>query len=166
VAALGRTYPDAITIASPSATVAKVAGALDGAAMAHVAAHGNFRADNPLFSSLRLADGPLTVYDLECLSRAPTRMVLSACEVGLSAARAGGELMGLSAALLSLGTAALVASVVAVPDAATRGLMLAFHRRVARGAAFAEALAGAQAEMSRGGRYAPATAGFVCFGAA
>ena len=39
----------------------------DGAALVHLAAHGDVRADNPLFSSLLLADGPLTVYDLERL---------------------------------------------------------------------------------------------------
>ena len=41
--------------------------ALDGAWLAHIAAHGIFRADSPLFSSLRMHDGPLTVYDFEQL---------------------------------------------------------------------------------------------------
>ena len=51
--------------------------ALDGAWLAHIAAHGSFRADSPLFSSLRMHDGPLTVYDFEQLRRAPYRLVLS-----------------------------------------------------------------------------------------
>ena len=38
---------------------------LGGVALAHLACHGAFRSDNPLFSSLRVADGDLTVYDLE-----------------------------------------------------------------------------------------------------
>ena len=33
--------------------------------LVHLACHGSFRTDNPLFSTLSLADGPLTVYDLE-----------------------------------------------------------------------------------------------------
>ena len=37
----------------------------------HVAAHGTFRADSPMFSSLRLDDGPMTVHDVERLRRAP-----------------------------------------------------------------------------------------------
>ena len=40
------------------ATVAAVTGAIRGAALVHLAAHGTIRADNPLFSSLRMADGP------------------------------------------------------------------------------------------------------------
>ena len=78
--------------------------ALDGADSAHVAAHGRFRDDNPLFCSLELADGALTVYDLERLTQAPRRLVLSSCESGLSAVHAGDELMGFTAAVFALGT--------------------------------------------------------------
>src|SRR5262249_8531617 len=51
----------------PDATVEGALVGLDGAAVAHIAAHGRVRRDNPLFSALDLADGPLTVYDLERL---------------------------------------------------------------------------------------------------
>ena len=74
--------------------------ALEGAGMAHVAAHASFRADNGLWSSLELADGVLTVYELEQLRRPPQVVVLSACQSGLSAVRPGDEVMGLVAALL------------------------------------------------------------------
>lgn len=53
--------------------------------------HALFRADNPLFSALQLADGPLTVYDLERLRAAPRDMILSACDDGVSAVRPGDE---------------------------------------------------------------------------
>jgi CHAT domain-containing protein len=139
-----------------------VAGALDGAGLAHVAAHGAFRVDNPLFSSLQLADGPLTVYDLEGLARAPRTLVLSACDSGLSGVRPGDELMGLAGALFALGTGSLVASVIPVPDAATRELMVAFHQRLQAGLPVAAALAGAQVAV---GRDVPVAASFVCFGA-
>ena len=52
-----------------TATAARVLDAIDGARVVHFAAHGTFRADSPLFSALRLDDGPLTVYDLERLYR-------------------------------------------------------------------------------------------------
>jgi CHAT domain-containing protein len=137
-----------------------VSAALDGAGLVHIAAHGRFRADNPLFSCLQLADGPLTVYDLEGLRRAPRTLVLSACDSGLSAVRPGDEVMGLAAAVFSLGTATLVASVIPVPDDATRRLMLAFHRRLQAGDTPAVALAAVRGA----GAADPASAGFVCFG--
>ncbi len=59
--------------------------ALDGAGLVHIASHGDFRADSPMFSSLRMVDGPLTVHDLERLRSAPHRLVLSACESGVAA---------------------------------------------------------------------------------
>jgi CHAT domain-containing protein len=160
VAALAGRYPRATCLAGPAANVAAVAAALDGADLAHVAAHGSFRVDNPLFSSLRLADGPLTVYDLEGLELAPRRLVLSACDAGLSGVRPGDELMGLAGALFALGMSTLVASVIPVPDAATTRLMLALHQGLQAGAGPAEALAHA-----RSGQDPAVAASFVCFGA-
>ena len=53
-----------------------------------------------------------TVHDLERLGTAPYRVVLSACESGLSEVRAGDELMGLTATLeRSDGREALLRSV-------------------------------------------------------
>ena len=148
-----------------AATAQAVLTALDGAGVAHLAAHGSFRADNPLFSSIHLADGPLTVYDLESLGDAPALCVLSACDSGLSEVRAGDELMGLTATLLALGSATIVASVVTVPDEMGTRLMTAFHRELAAGVAPAEALVRAQAEVGDGHAALAARAGFVCFGA-
>ena len=65
VAAIHRTT----ALQGSSATVQAVTAALHRADLVHLAAHGRVRADNPLFSSLRLADGPLTVVDLERLDR-------------------------------------------------------------------------------------------------
>ena len=145
-----------------AATVEATLAALDGARVAHIACHGRFRSDNPLFSALELADGPLTALDIQGLRRAPDVLVLSACDVALSERHPGDELLGLSAALLAAGTRTIVASVVPVPDAATRRLMLAFHTHLRAGASPAAALAAAQAGL-RGTK--AALAGFVCLGA-
>jgi Tfp pilus assembly protein PilF len=165
VDALALLYPSAQRLDGERATALAVLEALDGAVLAHVVAHGSFRADNPLFSSLRLADGPITVYDLEALQRAPSTLVLSACESGLSAVRPGDELMGLASALFASGTDVLVASVVSVPDATARPLMAAFHAGLAAGTGHAEALADAQVAVAGAG-YAgrAAAAGFLCLG--
>ena len=93
-----------------AATADKVLSALDGAWLAHIAAHGIFRADSPLFSSLRMHDGPLTVYDFERLHRAPYRLVLSSCEGGVLAPAGANELLGLVSSLLPLGTAGIIAA--------------------------------------------------------
>ena len=61
------------------ATVAAVLDGLAGADLAHVAAHGRMRSDSPLFSALMLADGALTLYDVERLAVPPTTIILPAC---------------------------------------------------------------------------------------
>lgn len=166
VADLAALYPDARVLSGPAATVPAVAAALDGAELAHVACHGRFRSGNPLFSALVLADGPLTVYDLEGLQRPPPLIVLSGCESGAAEVRPGDELMGLAAALLGQGARTLVCSAVPVPDAATRHLMVAFHRALRAGTAPAAALARAREELAGAeGPDAVAAAGFLCVGA-
>ncbi|NUW29837.1 CHAT domain-containing protein [Nonomuraea sp. SMC257] len=136
---------------------------LDGARLAHLAAHGRLHAAHPLFSSLHLSDGPLTLYDLERLRRAPRVVVLAACESGRSIVRAGDELLGLSATFLAHGARTVIASVVPVPDAETASPMVALHRLLAAGHSAATALAEAQREVS--GDLPGASAGFVCIGA-
>jgi CHAT domain-containing protein/tetratricopeptide (TPR) repeat protein len=163
VSAVARCHPGALTLTGRAATVGAVLAALDGADTAHLACHGRFRADNPMFSSLELADGPLTVYDLEHLRRPPRLLLLSACESGLSGVRPGDEIMGLAASLMGFGAATLVASVVPVPDDETTPLMVALHRRLVGGLRPAAALAGAQQERRAAGQDV-AAAGFVCLG--
>lgn len=159
-------YPEATTLVGPTASPARVTDALDGAAMAHVVAEGSVRADNPLFSSLRLSGGPVTMFDLEQVARLPQRIVLSGCDGGLSALHPGQGISGLTAALLSMGTATLVASVIPVSAPAASELMDHFHRRLAAGVGPAAALAGARDDVDgAGGEALARTAGFVCFGA-
>jgi CHAT domain-containing protein len=129
----------------------------------HIATHGEFRADNPLFSYLQLVDGPLTVYDLSALRRPPPLLVLSACDTGLSAVHPGDELQGLSAALLGLGTRSVVASLGPVDDGATRKLMLDFHKRLQTGVGAATALAAAQSALDPA--YHTTGSSFICLGA-
>jgi tetratricopeptide (TPR) repeat protein len=153
-------------LAGPAATVQTVIAALDGARLAHLAAHGHIRLDNPLFTSLQFADGPLTVYDVERLTQAPKIVVLAACDVGRSAVRPGDEIMGLSATFLALGTLQVIASVVPVPDPETAPLMIAFHQFLSRGESTASSLALAQQQVSSRPAAMAAAAGFVSIGPA
>ncbi|GGP56631.1 CHAT domain-containing protein [Saccharothrix coeruleofusca] len=124
-------------------TVESTLDALARADVAHIAAHGEFRAGSPLFSHLRLADGPLHGHDLDRLERAPAVVVLSACHSGLAPL------------LLRRGARAVIACVRDVPDARAPALMATLHAALGTGPA--QALADAQAEHG--------DLGFSCFGA-
>jgi tetratricopeptide (TPR) repeat protein len=133
-------HDDVTLLEGENATAGGVMAALDGAWLAHIAAHGTFRADSPLFSSLRMHDGPLTVYDFEQLRRAPHRLVLSSCDSGLLAPTGADELLGLVSSLLPLGTAGIIGGVVPLNDQAAVPVMVALHRYLRAGQSFAEAL--------------------------
>jgi CHAT domain-containing protein len=133
-------YEDVTVLSGTEATAGTVLSALDGAWLAHVAAHGTFRADSPLFSSLRLHDGPLTVYDFEQLERAPYRLVLPSCDSGVLAPAGADELLGLVSSLLPLGTAAIAAAVVPLNDIAVVPLMAELHRCLRAGENLAESM--------------------------
>lgn len=77
----------------------------------------------------------------------------------------GDELLGLAAVLLALGARTVVASVLLVPDAATRTLMVEFHRRLMADAGPVVALARAQAAMVGSPGDTEPVAAFTCFGA-
>jgi CHAT domain-containing protein len=159
--AVGALYSRPVTLTGRQATVQAVMDALDGATMAHLACHGHFRSDSPLFSSLELADGPLNAYELQRLRRAPELIVLSACDLGTSDARPGDELLGFAAALIGMGTRTIIASVLPVPDAGAKRLMISLHGHLTSGDPPAVALAKAQHGLSpRGG----GLAAFVCLG--
>src|SRR4029077_9192296 len=64
-------HPRAVILDGPSATSGSVLLALDGASLAHVACHGRFRADSPLFSALELDDGTVTAFHLQPLPQPP-----------------------------------------------------------------------------------------------
>ena len=125
---LAERYPGAVVLAGGDATSERVLAAMDGARLVHVAAHGTFRSDSPLLSALELDDGPLTVYDLERLGRAPHRVVLSSCNSAVGAPSGADELLGVVSALMTLGSVGVVASVVPVDDPSTVPFMLALHR--------------------------------------
>jgi tetratricopeptide (TPR) repeat protein len=137
---VARLYDDVTMLDDTEATADKVLSALDGAWLAHIAAHGIFRADSPLFSSLRMHDGPLTVYDFERLDRAPYRLVLSSCDSGVLAPAGANELLGLVSSLLPLGTAGIIAAIVPLNDQAVVPLMVDLHRHLRTGQTLAESI--------------------------
>ncbi|GAA1500737.1 hypothetical protein GCM10009827_007370 [Dactylosporangium maewongense] len=154
IAALDRA---ATALTGAAATPAAALSAMDGAGIAHIAAHGHHEPDNPLFSALDLAGGPLMGYDLQRLTKPPTMVVLSACDLGQSEVRPGDETLGMAAALLATGTATVIASTSRVGDDTAMATMTAFHRHIHAGADAATALAAATRDHP---------GPFVCLGAA
>lgn len=145
---VARLHDDVTVLSGRQATAGRVLSALDGAWLAHIAAHGSFRADSPLFSSLRMHDGPLTVYDFEQLRRAPYRLVLSSCDSGVLAPVGADELLGLVSSLLPLGTAGIIAGVVQLNDYAVVPLMVSLHEQLRTGRSLAESLCSARQAAS------------------
>lgn len=149
VVALAELHPMAHVLLPPDSTVAAVTGVLHGAGLAHLACHGQLRADNPMFSALVLCDGALTVHELAARSIAPHRIVLAACNSGVEVGFEGNEMLGFVSALFAGGTAGLVASTLVVPDLDTVPLMRSLHEHVRSGATLAAALYSARATLDQ-----------------
>ncbi|MDA0566081.1 CHAT domain-containing protein [Streptomonospora sp. S1-112] len=154
VGALERLYPKARRVTGAEAGVGAVLAALDGADLAHLAAHGLACAEAPMLSGLVLEDASLFAYDLECLHHVPRTTVLSACWVGGSVPAPWGTPLGMAASLLSSGGAVVVASVLPVSDQDVSAAMVGFHTALTRGATPSRAVADHLAD-----------AGFLCYGA-
>lgn len=165
VTALSPVYGSARVVGGDEATVAGALSALDGARLAHLAAHGTFRADAPLFSSLGLADGPLTVHDFERLRRPPRSLILSACESGSAAPIGAHEALGLVTGLLAMGTSGVLASVVPVNDQATVAVMEHVHEVVAGGGTLADGWLAARQAATSDPLLAATAASFTAWGA-
>jgi len=130
---IGSLWAGATSFTGGDARGAPLLAAADGADVVHLAAHGVHEAANPLFSALRLADGPLFGYDLARMHVAPRLVVLSACELGQVTERPGDEVVGMTAALLHQGVGAVVASVAKVSDDVAFEVTLALHQRLRLG---------------------------------
>jgi tetratricopeptide (TPR) repeat protein len=148
VPVVARLYDDVTVLSGGEATARRVLAALDGAWLAHIAAHGRFRADSPMFSSLRMHDGPLTVYDFEQLRRAPYRLVLPSCDSAVLAPVGADELLGLVSSLMPLGTAGIVAGIVPLNDRAVMPLMVSLHRYLRAGQSLAESMCNVRQDAS------------------
>lgn len=164
IGAVAQLFPQATSLVDGAATVAAVRHEAANADVVHLACHGQFRPDNPLYSSLRLADGWLTVRDAYELNLRCELVALSACETGLSAVSPGDEMIGLVRGFFSAGAPSLLASLWTVDDEATAGLMTSFYRQLRGGATPAAALRSAQRELLEQQSHPYFWSPFVLFG--
>jgi CHAT domain-containing protein len=108
--------------------------------LVHIAAHGVLRRDNPAYSYVQLADGPLFVHDLADFRLPSSTVVLTACSSGRGAAPVGDEWIGLARGFLQAGASSVVASLWPIQDDPTLELMEFFYESFATGDAPAIAL--------------------------
>lgn len=143
---VARLWPQATVLAGDDATCARTIEMLGAPGIVHLAAHGRHEPDNPLFSSVRMADGPLFAHELDAGAGAPELVVLSCCEVGRASVRPGGEALGFASVLLRGGVGCVVAALAPVSDEVAMSVMTRVHALLSGGHPVAEALATATAE--------------------
>ncbi|HEY6388595.1 MAG TPA: CHAT domain-containing protein [Candidatus Acidoferrum sp.] len=97
-------------------------------ALLHIATHGTYRQDNPMFSGIRLGDGYLNLYDLYQMRLSARHVTLSGCATGMNFVAAGDELLGLQRGLFCAGAASLLLSLWDVHDLGTAEFMKAFYK--------------------------------------
>jgi CHAT domain-containing protein len=164
VAALAQLFPESTTLVGAEASRAAVREHVANVDLVHLACHGQFRPDNPLFSALRLGDGWLTVREAYELDLDGKLVTLSACETGASAVTPGDELIGLVRGFFSAGSPSLLVSMWTVDDATTAELMAHVYARLRAGDAPAAALRAAQCRALRDHNHPFFWAPFALFG--
>ena len=149
-------------MAGTDAGAASVLAAMGRADVVHVAAHGRFRGDNPLLSSIELADGPLSAYELSRIERPPHLVVFSSCDSGMASADGVG-ILGISSLLHHAGVESVVASVTPVLDDRSPALMRLLHEQLRVGTRPARAVSRVN-RAPLGSGLSPPARGFVCVG--
>jgi CHAT domain-containing protein len=130
VEAVAGTFPDARVFLGEEATAARLSTYGPTSPFVHIATHGLFRRDNPMFSSIRLGSGPLSVVDLYQLRLSAELVTLSGCSTGLNAIVAGDELLGLVRGLLYAGAQAVQLTLWDAHDMSTADFMGSFYRHL------------------------------------
>jgi CHAT domain-containing protein len=147
IRALGAIFPEAVRLTGQEATRDNLLRVAPRARFLHLASHGYFRRDNPMFSFLKLADSPLNFYSLLDLRLNAELVTLSACHTGVNMIFPGDELHGLMRGFLYAGAPSLVVSLWAVSDRSTADLMREMYSQIRAGASKREALRRAQLKV-------------------
>ena len=97
----------------------------------HIATHGYFRRDSPMFSGIRLGDSYFSLYDLYQLKLPAELVALSGCSTGLNVVTAGDELLGLARGMIYAGALTSLLTLWDVQDRSTAQLMKYFYGQIA-----------------------------------
>ena len=125
--------------------------------LVHIAAHGYYEPDAPLFSRVALAagdgsDGDLQVHEIlsDLDLTGVNLVVLAACQSAVGKGSGGDDVVGLTRALLYAGTPGVVSTLWNIADDAAAALMSAFYCRLLIGDSAADALRYAQLQLLHG----------------
>lgn len=146
---VARHLPRATVRLGHLATASSFAAEAAGKAVVHVAGHGLYRSENPMFSALRTSDGWLSATDvLEC-DLDGALVVLSACESALGGGpSAPSEPAGLFRSFLGAGARALLGCLWTVSDEVTADFMNHWYAGLVAGTPPSAALRTVQLRMS------------------
>lgn len=147
VRAVAEVVPGAKMYLGEQATQAVLASQGAESRLIHIATHGFFRKDNPMFSGIRLGDAYLSLYDLYQMNLPADLVVLSGCATGLNVVAAGDELLGLVRGLICAGARSLVLSLWDVHDKSTAEFMRSFYQQYAVTGCKAKALQSAMHKL-------------------
>ena len=146
---VARILPNSRLLVGPEASRASLAQLADGCRFVHVATHGLYRRDNPMFSALELGDGRLSLLDLYELKMGVELAVLSGCGTGLGDVQGADELIGLTRGLLFAGARSVLATLWDVNDDSTAEFMSLFYGRLTEDPRPARALRHAMIQLRK-----------------
>lgn len=166
LAAIQRWYPGSAVASGPSATAHTVRSMFAGSDLVQIAAHGKFRSDHPLLSTLDLHGGEATLYEAIPDRVRSKLVVLSSCEGGAQGTADGSEVLGMSAVLLARGASTVIAPLTVVRELECAEFIADVHGELAAGEHVACALANVRGRWLADddlSRWAVASS-FGCFG--
>jgi CHAT domain-containing protein len=163
-AAVAQILPDANLIVGENATTSLLAEKGAQTRYLHIATHGYFRQDQPMFSGIRLADSCLSLYDLYQMKLPVELVTLSGCSTGLNVVSAGDEILGLARGLICAGAQTALLSLWDVQDQSTAEFMSIFYERLAGSQNKAQAVRDAALQLRKSRAHPYYWAPFVLVG--
>jgi CHAT domain-containing protein len=140
VTSIATCLPNAELFLGPDATAERLRELGRRSQFIHIATHGYFRRDSPMFSGIRLGGSYLSLYDLYQLELPAELIALSGCSTGLNVVAAGDELLGLARGLIHAGAETCLLTLWDVQDRSAAQLMTTFYRQLACGRTKTDAL--------------------------
>ena len=149
LAAIAEIIPEARRIIDPEASEKALREHGPESRMLHIASHGSFREDRPMFSGIWLGNTFLTLYDLYTLNLPVEHITLSGCSTGLNAIASGDEVFGMMRGLLFAGARRLLLTLWDVNDRSTAEFMKLFYSYLQKSGQAAVALQTAMQELRK-----------------